>query len=462
MIHEVVQREEMQSYVDAVRQQLADHRLDQPAAAAAGAIEGQPAADPVATVLGALPQPGRLHSSGGEPDHVPYLSRDPMVSLLQSSLDEKLRANGVVEERPHEGPWTRIGHAIERIARHLLQGEQMGPRDPAWVTDVGSEMLKRLSKGNHPFNERPAELEIDEPPLLVVVGDWGSGLPRACAVGSLMAKEVADGIGAGRSVHVIHLGDVYYSGTEDEYRRNVLADGRWPVTAAQAREHGVTSWALNGNHDMYGGGWGFFEVQLGDARFARQRSADGPTSFFRIRTPRWDLVGLDTSWDPRLLAQGHQGVLQDPQAAWVARWAEDAAATDRRLMLLSHHQLVSALDTGDVGVELARKLGPVLDAGRVRAWLWGHEHRCVGYSPQQGVEYLRCIGHGGVPIAPFPQDQPVPPPGIWMERGSFQDGDGVWGRFGYAVLDFQADGRIAVRYVDDLGQPTPDAEVFEP
>src|ERR1700759_1415250 len=139
MIHEVVQRDEMQSYVDAVRQQLADHQLDAPAAAAAGAIEGQPAADPVATVLGALPQPGRLHSSGGEPEHVAYLSRDPMVSLLQSSLDEKLRATGGGEERAHEGPLTRIGHAIERIARHLRQGEQMGPRDPAWVTDVGSE-----------------------------------------------------------------------------------------------------------------------------------------------------------------------------------------------------------------------------------------------------------------------------------------------------------------------------------
>ena len=46
----------------------------------------------------------------------------------------------------------------------------------------------------------------------------------------------------------------------------------WPVTAAQARA-GVTSWSLNGNHDMYGGGFGYFETLLADPRFVTQRSA---------------------------------------------------------------------------------------------------------------------------------------------------------------------------------------------
>ena len=48
----------------------------------------------------------------------------------------------------------------------------------------------------------------------------------------------------------------------------------WPVTADQAGA-GVTSWSLNGNHDMYSGGFGYFQTLLADPRFAAQRSPDG-------------------------------------------------------------------------------------------------------------------------------------------------------------------------------------------
>ncbi len=143
-----------------------------------------------------------------------------------------------------------------------------------------------------------------------------------------------------------------------EVQRRVLADGMWPVTADQANQ-GVGSWSLNGNHDMYAGGWGYFETLLGDERFTLQRSADGrPTSFFRIRHPHWDLVGLDTSWDTDVLSQGKSGALADPQAAIVKGWADECAREGRKLMLLSHHQLVSAYDQADIGTVLADEAGP--------------------------------------------------------------------------------------------------------
>src|SRR3712207_8108115 len=51
-----------------------------------------------------------------------------------------------------------------------------------------------------------------------------------------------------------------------------------------------------------------------------------------------------------------------------------------------------------IGPFLQSEVQPLLDAGRIRSWFWGHEHKCVAYQPFAGVEYARCVGHGGVPV----------------------------------------------------------------
>ena len=287
----------------------------------------------------------------------------------------------------------------------------------------------------------------------MIVGDWGTGLPRACDVARYMAEEVAGALAERREAHVVHLGDVYYSGLAEEVQRNVLA--HWPVTPEQAQA-GVTSWSLNGNHDMYGGGYGYFDTLLMDPRFAAQRSPDGqPTSFFRLRSPSWDFVGLDTSWDDDVLSMGQAGVLHDPQAKFVA---DVAAESDRKLVLLSHHQLVTLYAKDDIGPVLGAKLGPVLQSGRVTAWLWGHEHRCMGFEPQQGVEYPRCVGHGGVPVLMTESGKPKPP-GLWQDTGFLEFRGDRWARFGFAILDLSPD-EIRVRYRNDLGEPTDPVETI--
>jgi hypothetical protein len=209
-----------------------------------------------------------------------------------------------------------------------------------------------------------------------------------------MAEEVADALAHGREAHVIHLGDVSYSGLPSEIRQHVLAC--WPVTPEQARA-GVTSWSLNGNHDMYSGGFGYFETLLGDPRFAYQHfrpTARRPA--LPARRAIVDFVGLDTSWDTDVMSKGASGVLEDPQAGFVAEIARETPG--RKLVLLSHHQLMSAYERDDLGPVLPAKLGPVLDSGRVAAWWWGHEHRCMGFEAAHGVRFPRCPGHGGVPV----------------------------------------------------------------
>jgi Calcineurin-like phosphoesterase len=443
MRRQAYDRNSVDRYVEAVRQQLPAAALSDSVAQAAAAIPGS--GDPVTKVSAALPGAYQADASsgGGVGGAVPYLAREPAVSLVQSAVESALRQRGVPDQPPgRPGLWQKIVQIIEGF----LHRGNFGPDDADWVIKIAEATLGHLAKGNHPFNPKPAEHSISGSARLVVVGDWGTGLPRARAVARYMGEEVADALGSGREAHVIHLGDVYYSGLPEEVQQHVL--GPWPVTAAQARA-GVTSWSLNGNHDMYSGGYGFYETLLADPRFAAQHSADGASaSFFRLTSPAWDFVGLDTSWDPNVLSQGASGVLQDPQASYVA---EVAKASDRKLVLLSHHQLTTVYDQADIGPVLTAKLGPVLDSGRVTAWWWGHEHRCVGFEATQGVKFPRCIGHGGVPVLQTHTDADKPrAPWAWQPSGYLNTDGQRWALFGFAVFDLDGD-RIQARYRDEHG-----------
>ncbi len=434
----------VRAHVERIRETLGDPRLQDVMQRAAAQVAGdEPAREKISALLS--PDIGAMASSGGEPEGVPYLSRAPLVSLVQSHLEEALAGAGVPDPDEHTGLLPRLVRAVERFL-HIEPGS-FTPDDPDWYVFIAMGALERLADGNAPFNQMPAEYEdVADDARLVVVGDWGTALPRARAVAARMRERIAEAVGAGRQVHVIHLGDIYYSGLETEDRRRFLDP--WPVTPEQAGA-GVTSWSLNGNHDMYSGGFGYFGTVLGDPRFRHQRSPDGePTSFFRLRSPSWDFIGLDTAWDTDVTSAGQVAVLQDPQGGYVAR---TAAGSARRLVLFSHHQLVSFYDKSDLGSTLPAKLAPVLNAGRVTAWWWGHEHRAITYQAARGVRYPRCLGHGSVPVLPDPGPPPGSTPAItWRSTRTVREDGQHRTRFGFAVLDLQPD-RIDAAYVDDDG-----------
>jgi calcineurin-like phosphoesterase family protein len=444
MRKDVSDKNEVRRYVGKVRAALDDPRLQDVIGRAAAQIPG--GGDPRSKVAGLLDQDlDSMASSGGEPEGVPYLSRAPLVSMVQSHVEEAL---GDTENQVQGQPsslWARLVADAQRLL-HIAPGS-FTPDDPDWYVVIAQGVLERLAAGNAPFNAAPAEYDsVADNARLIVVGDWGTGLPRARDVATHMQRQVAEALASGRQVHVLHLGDVYYSGLESEDQRRFL--DLWPVTPEQA-EAGVTSWSLNGNHDMYSGGFGYFGTLLGDHRFTRQRSPDGKTtSFFRLRSPSWDFVGLDTAWDPDVTSGGQIAVLRDPQASYVARVA---AGSPRKLVLFSHHQLVSVYDKSDLGAVLPAKLAPLLDASRVTAWWWGHEHRAITYQAASGVRFPRCLGNGGVPILPDPSPPPgSTPPITWHSTRTVSEDGRKWTRFGFAVLDLQPD-RIEVAYIDDDG-----------
>jgi Calcineurin-like phosphoesterase len=219
----------------------------------------------------------------------------------------------------------------------------------------------------------PKAAWIDPPPVpqtiaddaqIAVFGDWGTGLYGAPAIAQTISS-------LDRCDVVLHVGDTYYSGEESEVHDRLV--GGWPK-----RPGGTLNRSLNGNHEMYSGGAGYFQA-LGD--FFQQ-----PASCFAMQNSNWILVCLDTAYvDFDLDAK---------QVAWLKSIV--AAAGTRKLVLFSHHQPFSQLD--DQGPKLQVALADLLKQQRIHAWFWGHEHRLVLYDPHPLWSFKgRCIGHGGFP-----------------------------------------------------------------
>lgn len=367
-------------------------------------------------------------------DPVPgaYYSRHPVVSLAQSAFQQRLDAR---EEEEMGDPFTKT--------------------DLGWVVEIGLSLLWRLFHDRHSFCNEAATAALANKSRLVLVSDWGTGQLDAERVAKQMRPWITD---TDREVHVVHLGDTYYSGLEQEQRDHVLR--LWPVEKGE--EDRIRSWALNGNHDMYSGGRGYFDILLGDQRFGRQRAGNGvPTSWFALQSDGWNVIGLDTAWNDNLPLGWAQGHLEGGQADLVAARAKDP---DRKLLLLSHHQLFTVVDEDlNVGEHIQRELQPTLDGEGVDVWFWGHEHDCVAYEPHLGVRAARAIGHGAVPeLAPQPPAKP-PPFFKWQYDGyRVGDKDGLhWAKHGFAVVDLDKDG-ATVQYVDDEGKVHDSPETLPP
>lgn len=357
-----------------------------------------------------------------------YLPRSPAVSLLQSTLTDCVlsRVEDLVKPLPPEN--NSFG---DFVLREFDVFRKFGPCDAGWVESVISKGLSLLHSRPKFVDGRAPEVEIAGDARLVVVGDWGTGLTWAQAVGREMAKHVAAAKGEGREVHVLHLGDVYYSGWKEEYRSRFLP--YWPVRSA---DEDVASWALNGNHDMYSGGHGYFGYLLRDPRFAAQNGS----SYFCLQNGDWQLLGLDSAY--------HDEDLAGEQGEWVAK---KQMASDRKTMLFTHHEPFSAYATLERPPPMLERLDKAFEVRPIDAWLWGHEHLACVYQPQPQpyLKFGSCVGHGGVPVLIEPHEEPHPEV-TWRAREHRQIYENLWQLFGFAVLDLDGPG-IDVAYYDQLG-----------
>jgi hypothetical protein len=378
------------------------------------------------------------------------IARDPVTSIVQSALEAFYEEAHAVDRPPVQGlapvqvAVTNVALRPEWAAPEQRLGARLDQTDARWAFSFLAARGLTGLRGKHAFPAAPpAHVKIANKARVLLVGDWGSGLPRAKAVGERMRAALDDDEGKARERHVIHLGDVYFSGFEREYKNRFLP--YWPVRPDEAKLIG--SWSLNGNHDMFSGGYGYFDFLLQEPRFARQAG----TSYFCLENDHWQIFGLDSAYD-LLGMRGDEGDLYGPQAMWLA--LKRAASPKKKTLLLTHHQLFSAYEGGSPNLEA--RLQPIAP---VTAWFWGHEHLCAVYSKgtHSLVQHPRLLGHGGVPVAPHEGD--LPPHVDYEFRDSMQSLLNRFTRFGFAVLDFD-EGYISVKYVSELGDAPHHTEVI--
>jgi hypothetical protein len=317
-----------------------------------------------------------------------------------------------------------LSEAVKPTSAQSLFYTSFDDPNPRFITEGIKAVAYRVLNGKAIFSDSPITFPLASRARLILVGDWGSGIERAESIAALMV-EAAENAGD-RQIHIVHLGDIYFCGWPDEAKKRFL--DHWPVKPGNTK---ILSWCLNGNHDMYCGGKGYFEVVLGDSRFEKQ----GGCSYFALENEDWQILALDTAYE--------EWKLEGEQMSWALRMREKSPLA--KAILMTHHQPFSDYEKEKDGESkrLLEILAPLLKGIKTAAWLWGHEHRAVVYKPHEftfadgskgQLPFGACLGNGGVPTHPT---SGVPnATSLHVETGRFRVGTEEFGLFGFGILDF--------------------------
>lgn len=353
---------------------------------------------------------------------------------------------------------------------------------------------------------------------IAIVGDVGTGTDVAAAVLVAALEFDPDAI--------LHLGDIYFSGTHFETQHRLVG-----LVRSVRGNRRVPFFTVPGNHEYFTGAKAFLAA-LDSGHLVIEHSQRQTASYFCLRTEDdgWQFLGLDTGYNGHYmnvppaaqqatLQRLHLGKIETPSDSPDPHWPRafnpyfsrkaganlpvqdttsspsqvtlrpDEAAWHQdklgkfagRSILLSHHQLYSALDQcgiaqaqspqpdgstrpdpGDfnrtwINTGLWRQLGNAF-GDKVVAWLWGHEHNLGIFQdnyrpadwPANSADALqifkslpkgRCAGHSAIPVqqgeAPYAQKFPVPLKSPELTLGLTNG----WYNRGFQIVDLAGAGR---------------------
>ncbi|NNF36119.1 MAG: metallophosphoesterase, partial [Saprospiraceae bacterium] len=357
--------------------------------------------------------------------------------------------------------------------------------------------------GGGDYNYGVVEWKIPSDATVAIIGDIGTGTDVAAAV-LLSALSFNPDV-------ILHVGDVYYSGTRQEFKNYFVG-----LIQAVYKDQGVKvpMYTLPGNHEYFTGAIPYFEcLDSNDLIF--EDSQKQQASFFKLETEDggWQFLGMDTSYHGHYMG-GPQSKLDQalkdlhlnpdnafnpvvpPDMVYVrpdeVDWHHYHLNQHKgRTILFGHHQLYSA--NQKVGIPQKMKDGKPdpLDYNRpgvntrlwqafgayfhkVAAWYWGHEHNLCIYednfrpegwpeasdAPDGQFKTLvkgRCVGHSAIPVAeaeePYKINNPIP----FVRDDLKLDLYNGWYNRGFEILKLNGSGNPSeVAYYQVKGaDPTP-------
>ncbi len=254
--------------------------------------------------------------------------------------------------------------------------------DLRWELVAGTVWLENLLH-KHPFPPgAPTILPMADEVSIALVSDWGTG---NFGPGDSPSTKIAKFIPTLHSDYTVHLGDVYYAGTNGEETSKLI--NLWP-------QGSKGSFALNSNHEMYSGGGPYFNDAVGGPVFNKLQS---PWSFFALENRHWIVVGLDSAYFSDVLTLYMNGTLGKDNAQ--VAFLKTIASRGKKVIVLTHHNAVP--ENGVPGNQPLQLFTDVMTAFAGHQapfyWYWGHVHIGAAYTPVQSGVRCRCIGYGALP-----------------------------------------------------------------
>lgn len=353
-----------------------------------------------------------------------YVSQHPEVGIVQAAM------NATLEQTP--------SNVAPQAAAAPF--EQFGPLDPGWLECV-IDGFKTFLTGKATFiqhqNLSDFLVAIPDSCTIAMFGDGGAN--------NTAAKSVARQIRALNPDICVHLGDIYYAGQDNEAEEFL---DQWPLAdAATGKITSHSSFAMNGNHEMFSGGRAYFNRVL----FAFGQ----PASYFGLRNANWQFLAFDSAYiEQRLLSPADAKPIDErvgSQWTWLLDKIKGNATQET--ILLSHHQPISAFKEentdGKPLNEDARKLFDAAGIQNVFGWFFGHEHQCTIYKDSVTGYRARLIGNGCIPHVPPTAKQPDQGcvPFEAMNQGANALGDAL---SGFALLKLDGP-NISIQYINEDG-----------
>ena len=375
---------------------------------------------------------------------VDYVSRFNLVGLYQSVLSKVFSSIPSLQGYGDRNPiWivTLIEQGVYALGSFFKQvHEDVDGRKEPLISSILREWKNlRFERAPYPAGT-PQLVKLPPNAKVALLADWGGDNPAARHIASVVRRQ--------QSTLAIHLGDIYYGGVKTECETFLQL---WPFqTNSRYPELGVppgTSYALNGNHEMYSGGEAYFDVVL--KAFAQ------PQPFFWLETDYWRIIGLDTAYaGGRLKPSG----IDDPistQWNWLVGLLRNSGK--KKNIFLTHHQPVSAhkdefQDSEQLRKDIADLLaieGITPDA--IFGWFFGHEHRCALYKDTELAFNARLIGNGCIPHEVQAEKQADPgctPVDFFNKRQTAPDSGAAVSMF--AKLSFmEPSPQLLIEYIDE-------------
>lgn len=340
--------------------------------------------------------------------HNMLMQADPAISIAMQALQHFAPPSNISEEL--FASFSDIAYNVGFVAADgaLYTPGKYAQLDPLWLAAILNYAINLIDPDSiyHPYPTTPFHTTINAKKgniTLAIIGDWGTGVYDDAYDGQGPAVAVMNAIRNLHPDYVIHLGDVYYAGTDGRHpsheEQSNLLDLWQTGTGVQ------TSFAINSNHEMYGAGQGLIGVALSsNTPFTHQNS----TPYFGLEFGNWVILGLDSAYfDPSTLYL--KGALSNTNNTQQKDFISQTYGnlSGKNIFVMTHHNPMSFDGTSitqnpQSGTSLWDNMQTTLGGNKPHVWYWGHLHLGVAYNKNSALGLQdtlgRCVGHSAIPF----------------------------------------------------------------